>query len=128
MAISSPPIVGGRIYVAWNDKRFECSGNVRLALTDQSREALATNSGKMVGTIRAELPTWEMDFWDIVGADPMELWNEATGVNLVVIAQDTGKRYHWTDAMIHGKPELDATEGRISGMRCSTDQFQMTRE
>jgi hypothetical protein len=124
-----PAVVGGRFYLSWGDKRLECSGEARLSLADQTREAVATASGEMVVTITAALPSWELDFWDTQGADPMELWNAACGIDATVVAQDTGKRYQWTNATVHGEVGRNATTGVITGMKlsCAARNFSIVQ-
>lgn len=120
-----PPTVGGKVYLAWGDKRLEASGSVKIRTGQVRREARATNSGRLVVTEEARVQEWEMDLWDINGADPMELWEARSHVNVTLVAESTGKRYLWTDAAVFGDPEHDLATGIVSGIKMATDQFSV---
>ncbi len=123
--VGCPPVVGGKVYIKWGDKRLEASGSATLRTGKVRRDAKATNSGRLVMTEEATVQTWEMDLWDICGADPMELWEARAHVNVTIVAESTGKRYLWTDAAVYGEPSLDLTSGIITGISMATDQFSM---
>ena len=133
---SSPPIVGGRIYITWYGgtsgvadtrslSRVEASGSMKIKATGERRDAKVTNSGRLVGTVEATANTWEVDLWNIQGNDPMAMWRSRCHVNVTVVEQDTGRRHIFSDGYVFGEPEYDPSTGVITGMKFASDNYSL---
>lgn len=82
-------VVGGRIYLEQDGKRFELVGDsIRISPANVERTSDATASGRLMTTITPKLSFAEIEMARFCDGDPLEFFNAGCKTNVTIVEQD----------------------------------------
>lgn len=120
-------IVGGEVYITWGDKRYEAIGDVNILPARISREANATQGGRMYGVETPQLARVRLSaLANHCDADPMELFGARCKADITVVEKSRGFRHLFTESLCVGEPDINLVTGEVTGMEFASDSYSRT--
>jgi hypothetical protein len=121
--------LGGEYYLKARGLTYEGIGDLTLLTAPIEKTANATANGGMYTTHKAKLVTAKVTFANRCKADPMKLHSENCPIDVVFVEKSRGIRHLFTQAVIVGNPEINASTGEVSGIEiaCAPKSYLRTK-